>query len=98
MFETDIELSEELLTSKIILLAKNSKTGNPMDYRPIALQNTRYTIYTAILTEFILDHCEETEIITMEQAACKRESWGVYGPTTDQETGIFKKSNQTGET
>ena len=76
MFETDIEPSEELLTSKTILLANNSETGNPMNYRPIALQNTMYKIYTAILTEFIMDHCEQNEIITIEQAAGKRGSWG----------------------
>ena len=51
MFETDIEPSEELLTSKTILLAKNSETGNPMNYRPIALLNTMYKIYTAILKD-----------------------------------------------
>ena len=76
MFETDTEPSEELLTSKTILLAKNSETGNPMNYRPIALQNTMYKIYTAILTEFIMDHCEQNEIITIEQATGKRGSWG----------------------
>ena len=76
MFETDTEPSEELLTSKTILLAKNSETGNPMNYRPTALQNTMYKIYTAILTEFIRDHCEQNEIITIEQAAGRRGSWG----------------------
>ena len=76
MFETDTEPSEELLTSKTILLARNSETGNPMNYRPIALQNTMYKIYTAILTEFIMDHCQQNEIITIEQAAGKRGSWG----------------------
>ena len=76
MFETDIEPSEELLTAKTILLAKNSETGNPMNYRSIALQNTMYKIYTAILTEFIMDHCERNEIITVEQVAGKRGSWG----------------------
>ena len=97
MFETDIEPSEELLTSKTILLAKNSETGNPMNYRPIALQNAMYKIYTAILTEFIMDHCEQNEIITIEQAAGKRESWGC----TDQlliTKWCTKKSKLTGET
>ena len=75
MFEMDIEPSEELLTSKTVL-AKNSETGNAMNYRPIALQNTKYKIYTAILTEFIMGHCEQNKIITIEQAAGKRGSWG----------------------
>ena len=76
MLETDIESSEELLTSKTILLAKNSETRNPMNSRLIALQNTTYKIYTAILTDFIMDHCKQNKIITIEQAAGKRGSWG----------------------
>ena len=69
MLETDIESPERLLTSKTILLAKNTETGDPKNYRPIALQNSMYKIYTAILAEFIMDHCEENNIITLEQAA-----------------------------
>ena len=42
-----------------------------MNYRAIAFQITMYKIYTAILTEFIMDHCEENKVITMEQAAGK---------------------------
>ena len=61
MFEMDIEPSEELLTSKTILLEKNSETGNLMNYRPIALQNTIYKIYTSILTEFITDHTKSSQ-------------------------------------
>ena len=33
-------------------------------------------VYTAILAEFIIEHCEENNIITKEQAARKRGSWG----------------------
>ena len=88
MLETDIEPPERLLTSKTILLAKNTETsktillakntetGDPKNYRPIALQNSMYKIYTAILAEFIMDHCEENNIITLEQAAGKKGNWG----------------------
>ena len=35
-----------------------------------------YKIYTGILAEFIMDHCTENNLITEEQAAGKRGSWG----------------------
>ena len=35
-----------------------------------------YKVYTAILAEFIMEHCEENNIIIEEQAAGKRGSWG----------------------
>ena len=35
-----------------------------------------YKVYTAILAEFIMEHCEENNIITEEQATRKRGSWG----------------------
>ena len=35
-----------------------------------------YKVYTAILVEFIMEHCEENNIITEKQAAGKRGSWG----------------------
>ena len=33
-------------------------------------------VYTAILSEFIMNHCEKNNIITEEQAAGKGGSWG----------------------
>ena len=54
----------------------NKITNQVQNYRPIALQNTMYKVYTAILAEFIMEHCEENNIITKEQAAGKRGSWG----------------------
>ena len=65
-----------LLTSKTLLLPKNEMTSQAQNYRPIALQNTMYKAYTAILADFIMDHCESNKIITEEQAAGKRGSWG----------------------
>ena len=51
-------------------------TPQAQNYMPIALQNTMYKVYTAILAVFISDHCEKNGIITEEQAAGKRGSWG----------------------
>ena len=51
-------------------------TSQAQNYRPIALQNTMYKVHTAILADFIMDHCESNKIITEEQAAGKRGSWG----------------------
>ena len=47
------------------------------NYRPIALQNTMYKVYTALLADFIMDHCEKNGIVTEKQAAGKREAGGV---------------------
>ena len=65
-----------LLKSMTLLLPKNKDTIQPRNYHPIALQNTMYEVYTAILGELITDHCERNNIITKEQAAGKRGSWG----------------------
>ena len=40
------------------------------------IENSIYKIYTGILAEFITDHCKENNLITEEQAAGKRGSWG----------------------
>ena len=49
----------------------------PENYRPSAIQNAIYKIYTALIAEFIMDHCESNNnIVTEEQAAEKRNSWG----------------------
>ena len=60
----------------MLLLPKNKITNQAQNYRLIALQNTMYKVYTAILAKFIMEHCEENNIITEEQAARKRGSWG----------------------
>ena len=61
---------------KTLLLPKNEITSQAKNYRPIALQNTMYKVYTTLLADFILDHCEKNGIVTEEQAAGKRGSWG----------------------
>ena len=65
-----------LLKSMTLLLPKNKDTIQPKNYRPIALQNSMYKVYTAIIAEFIMDHCERNKIIAEEQAAGKLGSWG----------------------
>ena len=35
-----------------------------------------YKVYTAIIADFIMEHCERNGIVTEEQAAEKRGSWG----------------------
>ena len=38
-----------------------------------------YKVYTALLVDFIMDHCKKNGIVTEEQAAGKRGSWGCSG-------------------
>ena len=70
-----IEIPDWLITTKTILIARNKETKNEQNYRPIAIQNSMYKIYTGMLAEFITDHCTENNLITEEQAAGKRGSW-----------------------
>ena len=72
----EIEPPEWLLTSMTLLLPKNQETAKPQNYRPIALQNAMYKVYTAIIADFIMEHCERNGIVTEEHAAGKRGSWG----------------------
>ena len=72
----EIEPPEWLLTSMTLLLPKNQETAKPQNYQPIALQNAMYKVYTAIIADFIMEHCERNGIVTEEQAAGKRGSWG----------------------
>ena len=76
LLKSEAEPPEWLLTSKTLLLPKNEITSQAKNYRPIALQNTMYKVYTALLVDFIMDHCEKNGIVTEEQAAGKRGSWG----------------------
>ena len=66
-----IEIPDWHITTKTILIAKNKETKNEQNYRPIAIQNSMYKIYTGILAEFITDHCTENNLMTEEQAAGK---------------------------
>ena len=76
LLKSEAEPPEWLLTSKTLLLPKHEITSQAKNYPPIALQNTMYKVYTALLADFIMDHCEKNGIVTEEQAAGKRGSWG----------------------
>ena len=74
------ELPDWLVISQTLLLAKTKETDNPQNYRPIALQNTTYKIYTTLIAKIIMQRCTLNKIITEEQVAGKYGSWG----TTEQ--------------
>ena len=57
-------------------MPKNENTHEAKNYRPIALLNSMYKVVTAIITDFIIDHCTTNNIVTEEQAAGKLGSWG----------------------
>ena len=63
-----------LSLTKTILLAKNSDTHQAQNYRPIALLNNFYKVYASILNHFLEDHCQENNIVSIEQAAGKKGS------------------------
>ena len=76
LFENDTQIPQWLATSRTILNPKTEETRNAKNYRPIACQNITYKIYTGILNKFLENHCINNDIITLEQAGGKKESWG----------------------
>ena len=75
-FNLDKEIPQWLVLSKTLLLPKNEDTNKANNYRPIALQNSIHKVFTAIINEFIMDHCTVNNIVTEEQATGKLGSWG----------------------
>ena len=65
------KIPQWLVLSKTLLLPKNEDTNKANNYRPIALQNSMHKVFTAIVTEFIMDHCTVNNIVTEEQAVGK---------------------------
>ena len=68
------QVPQWLSLSNTNLLPKNTDTHKPENYRPVALQNNLYKVYTSILNHFLADHCRENNIISIEQAAGKNGS------------------------
>ena len=58
----------------------NTDTHVAKNYRPIALLNMMYKIYTSCINMFLTDHVLHNNIITNEQAGGKKDTWG----TTEQ--------------
>ena len=76
LYEEDSRLPEWLATGKTILNPKTEDTRSAKNFRPIACQNITYKIYTGILNKFLENHCINNDIIRLEQAGIKKESWG----------------------
>ena len=72
----EADIPSWLAITKTMLILKNQDTHQPENYRPVALQNNMFKVYTSILNHFLQDHCQTNNIITPEQAAAKKESWG----------------------
>ena len=76
-FKLEKGLPQWLVLCKTLLFSpKNENTHDVKNYRPIALQNSMYKVFTTIITDFIMDHCTTNNIVTEEQAAGKVGSWG----------------------
>ena len=72
----EIQFPSWLITTRIILTAKNQFSFEAKNYKPITCQNILYKLYTGIIASFIEDHCIENNIITQEQTGAKKGSWG----------------------
>ena len=79
-FKGELELPCWLTTASTVLQPKNNQTHIAKNYRPIALLNIMYKIYTSCLNTFLNDHLMNNNIITPEQAGGKKGVWG----TTEQ--------------
>ena len=79
-FKGELELPCWLTTASTVLQPKNDQTHIAKNYRPIALLNIMYKIYTSCLNTFLNDHLMNNNIITPEQAGGKQGVWG----TTEQ--------------
>ena len=72
MLVNDEMLPTWLSTTKTTLLPKNTDTDIAKTYRPIALLNIMYKIYTSCIYIFLTDHVLHNNIITNEQAIGKK--------------------------
>ena len=80
IYDLEQDCPQWLVLLKTMLIAKNEHTEQAQNYRPNAIQNSMYKVFRAIISEFIMDHCTNNNIVMEEQAAGKIGSWG----STDQ--------------
>ena len=83
IFNLEQDYPQWKVLSKTLLTAKNEHTEQAQNYRPIVIQNLMHKVFTAIMSEVIMDHCTTNNIVMEEQATRKVGSWGC----TDQ---LFK--------
>ena len=79
IYNLEQDYPQWLILSKTLLITKNEHTEEAQNYRPIVIQNSMYKVFTAIISEFIMDHCTTNNIVTEEQAAGKIGNWGCTG-------------------
>ena len=72
MLVNDQVLPTWLSTAK----TKNTDIHIAENYRPIALLNIMYKIYTSCITMFLTNHVQHNNIITNKQAGGKKGTWG----------------------
>ena len=53
------------------MLPKNKDTDNPKNFRPIACQNNMFKLYSAIIANFLDNHCQQNNI-TLNPAGGKK--------------------------
>ena len=74
-FKGEGELPIWLTTASTVLLPKNNDTHVAKNYRPIALLNITYKLYTSCINSFLSDHLLRNNIITPEQVGGKQGVW-----------------------
>ena len=70
------QLEEWFTTGQVILIPKNENTENAKNWRPIACLPSTYKLLTSILANLLYNHCQENNIMAIEQRGCRR---GVRG-------------------
>ena len=58
VFNMEQDYPQWLVLSKTRMMAKNEHTGQAENYRPIAIQNSMYKVFTALLSEFIMNNVQ----------------------------------------
>ena len=72
------ELPRWLTLTRTTMLPKNKDTDNPKNFRPKACQNNMFKLYTAIIANFLDNHCQQNNIITLNQAGGKKRHLGIH--------------------